>query len=101
MLKVTLSDYSVIYAKTIGEALEKAFKLGQNIRFIDQESKMKKRKYTYWRVLQQNGGYSWDDVEHFDVHNSTLKERKQTALEYIKNMPNYSYRWVDRRELNK
>lgn len=35
MLKVTLSDYSVIYAKTLGEALEKAFKLGQNIRFID------------------------------------------------------------------
>lgn len=35
MLKVTLSDYSVIYVKTIGEAMEKAFKLGQNIRFID------------------------------------------------------------------
>ena len=35
MLKVTLSDYTVIYAKTMGEALEKAFKLGQNIRFID------------------------------------------------------------------
>ena len=35
MLKVTLSDYSVIYVKTVGEALEKAFKLGQNIRFID------------------------------------------------------------------
>ena len=35
MLKVTLSDYSVIYAKTMGEALEKAFNLGQNIRFIN------------------------------------------------------------------
>ncbi len=35
MLKVTLSDYTVIYARTMGEALEKAFKLGQNIRFID------------------------------------------------------------------
>lgn len=35
MLKVTLTDYSVIYAKTIGEAMEKAFKLGQDIRFID------------------------------------------------------------------
>ena len=62
---------------------------------------MKKRKYTYWRVLQQNGGYDWDDVEHFDLHDSTLKQRKQTALEYVKNMPNYSYRWVSRRELNK
>ena len=35
MLKVTLTDYSVIYVKSMGEALEKAFKLGQNIRFID------------------------------------------------------------------
>ena len=35
MIKVTLSDYTVIYAKTVGEALEKVFKLGQNIRFID------------------------------------------------------------------
>lgn len=35
MLKVTLTDYSVIYAETIGEAMEKAFKLDQNIRFID------------------------------------------------------------------
>jgi len=35
MLKVTLSDYSVMYVKTIGEALEKSFKLGKNIRFID------------------------------------------------------------------
>ena len=35
MLKVTLSDYSVIYAKSIGEALEKAYKLGLNIRTIE------------------------------------------------------------------
>ena len=35
MLKVTLTDYTVIYTKTMGEALEKAFKLGQNIRFIN------------------------------------------------------------------
>ena len=62
---------------------------------------MKKRKYAYWKVLQQNGGYGWDDIDHFDLHDSTLKERKQAALEYIQNMPNYSYRWVDRRELNK
>lgn len=62
---------------------------------------MKKLKYTYWRVLQQNGGHGWDDIEYFDLHNSALKERKRTALEYIQNMPNYSYRWVDRRELNK
>ena len=35
MLKVTLTDYAVIYAQTIGEAMEKAFKMGQNIRFIE------------------------------------------------------------------
>ena len=35
MLKITLSDYTVIYAETIGEAMEKAFKLGQDIRFIE------------------------------------------------------------------
>lgn len=62
---------------------------------------MKQRKYTYWRVLQQNSGYGWDDIEHFDLRNSTLTERKQTALEYIQNMPNCSYRWIDRRELIK
>ena len=35
MLQVTLTDYTVIYCKSLGEALEKAYKLGQNIRFID------------------------------------------------------------------
>lgn len=35
MLKVTLTDYTVIYAQTIGEAMQKAFELGQDIRFID------------------------------------------------------------------
>lgn len=35
LLKVTLTDYLVIYAETIGEAMEKAFKLGQDIRFIE------------------------------------------------------------------
>lgn len=60
---------------------------------------MKQRKYTYWRVLQQNGGYGWDDVEHFDLHDSTVQQRKQALKEYKDNMSNYSYRWVDRKEL--
>ena len=51
--------------------------------------------------MQQNGGFGWDDIEYFDLHNSTLRERKLTSSEYVKNMPNYLYRWVDRRELNK
>lgn len=35
MLKVTLSDYSVVYAKTLGDALQIAYKKGLNIRFIE------------------------------------------------------------------
>ena len=35
MLKITLSDYTVIYAKTLGEALEKSFKLNKSIRYIE------------------------------------------------------------------
>ena len=35
MLKITLSDYSIIYVKSIGDALEKAHKLGLNIRIIE------------------------------------------------------------------
>ena len=60
---------------------------------------MKQRKYTYWRVLQQNGGYGWDDIEHFDLHDSTVQQRKQALKEYRENMSNYSYRWANRREL--
>lgn len=62
---------------------------------------MKQRKYTHWRILQQNGGYGWDDIEHFDMHNSTVSERKQALKEYRENMPNYGYRFINRRELNK
>ena len=35
MLKVTLENYQVIYVKTMGEALEQAFKLGQRIRNVE------------------------------------------------------------------
>lgn len=35
MLKVTLTDYTVIYATCLGDALDKAFKLKQDIRFIE------------------------------------------------------------------
>lgn len=35
LLKVTLTDYTVIYAKCLGDALDKAYKLGQDIRFIE------------------------------------------------------------------
>lgn len=35
MLKVTLSDYTVIYVKTISEAKNESIKLGKGIRFIE------------------------------------------------------------------
>lgn len=61
---------------------------------------MRQRKYTYLKVLQQNVGYGWDDVDCFDLHQSTVAERKQRLKEYRENQPNASYRWVERRELN-
>lgn len=35
MLQVTLSDYSIIYATCLGDALQKAFEKGLEIRRID------------------------------------------------------------------
>ena len=35
MLKVTLENYEVIYAKSIGEAMEIAHKKGQRIRKVE------------------------------------------------------------------
>lgn len=61
---------------------------------------MKQRKYKYLMVLQQDNGYGWDDVDCFDLHNSTTKERKQRMREYHENQPKANYRWVERRELN-
>ena len=37
MLKVTLENYEVIYAKSIGEAMEIAHKKGQRIRKVEGE----------------------------------------------------------------
>jgi hypothetical protein len=58
-------------------------------------------KYTYYRVLQSNYGYGWDDVEHFDLADSTVKERKQVMKEYRENQPSAAHRFISRRELNK
>lgn len=58
-------------------------------------------KYKYYRVLQSNFGYGWDDVMHFDLANSTVKERKQALKEYRLNQTNAQHRFIERRELNK
>ena len=62
---------------------------------------MKQPKYTYFKVLQSNHGYGWDDVEFFDLKDSDIKERKQALKEYRENQPNASHRFIERRELNK
>ena len=61
---------------------------------------MKKTKYTYWRILQSNHGYGWDDVEHFDLAHSTIQERKKAMREYRTEQPQAQHRFIDRRELN-
>ncbi len=58
-------------------------------------------KYTYYRVLQSNCGYGWDDVMHFNLADSTVKERKKAMKEYRENQPNIAHRFINRRELNK
>lgn len=58
-------------------------------------------KYTYYKVLQSNHGYGWDDVMHFNLADSTIKERKQAIKEYRDNQPNAAHRFIYRRELNK
>lgn len=60
---------------------------------------MKQSKFIYWRVLQSNHGYGWDDVEHFNLSDSTLRERKQAIAEYRTNQPKAQHRFIDRREL--
>lgn len=60
---------------------------------------MRQRKYTYLKVLQQNVGYGWDDVDSFDMRTSTMAERRQRLIEYLENQPRANYRWVERREL--
>ena len=60
---------------------------------------MKQSKFIYWRVLQSNHGYGWDDVMYFNLADSTLKERKQAMKEYRTNQPKTQHRFIDRREL--
>jgi len=58
-----------------------------------------KRKYVYLRVLQQYTSCGWEDVDCFDVNNSTVLERKQSMRAYKENQPEYAYRFINRREL--
>lgn len=57
-------------------------------------------KYTYYKVLQSNFGYGWDDVEFFNLADSTMKEHKQAMKEYRDNQPNAQHRLISRRVLN-
>lgn len=67
----------------------------------------KARKYNYEIVIQQLGVNGWDDVEYFEADSTfymTIPERqrlKMAMVSYQTNQPQYSFRSIRRRSLNK
>ena len=62
---------------------------------------MKKKKYTYWSILQGNYGYGWDDLIWYDRSKpEQIAEIKYDLKSYRKNQPG-AYRIIRRRELNR
>ena len=56
-------------------------------------------KYTYYKVLQSNSGYGWDDEVFYDKSNKEqLKELKDDIKAY--RAENIQIRVIERRELN-
>ena len=56
-------------------------------------------KYTYYKVLQSNSGYGWDDEVFYDKsHKEQLKELKEDIKAY--RAENIQIRVIERRELN-
>ena len=60
---------------------------------------MKTTKYTYYKVLQSNSGYGWDDEV---FYNKSNKEQMKEPREDIKayRAENIRTRVIERRELN-
>ena len=60
---------------------------------------MKTTKYTYYKVLQSNGGYGWDDEVFYDKSNKEqMKELREDIKAY--RAENIRTRVIERRELN-
>ena len=56
-------------------------------------------KYTYYKVLQSNSGYSWDDEVLYDKSNKEqMKELREDIKAY--RAENIQIRVIERRELN-
>ena len=56
-------------------------------------------KYTYYKVLQSNSGYGWDDEVSYDKSNKEqLKELREDIKAY--RAENIQIRVIERRELN-
>ena len=56
-------------------------------------------KYTYYKVLQSNSGYGWDDEVFYDKSNKEqLKELREDIKAY--RAENIQIRVIERRELN-
>ena len=56
-------------------------------------------KYTYYKVLQSNSGYSWDDEVLYDKSNKEqMKELREDIKPY--RAENIQIRVIERRKLN-
>lgn len=56
-------------------------------------------KYTYYKVLQSNSGYGWDDEVFYNKRDKTqLKELREDIKAY--RAENIQIRVIERRELN-
>ena len=61
--------------------------------------KTRANKYTYYKVMQSNSGYGWDDEVLYDKSDKEqLKELKEDIKAY--RAENIQIRVIERRELN-
>ena len=68
-------------------------------RLKERDMKTTANKYTYYKVLQSNSGYGWDDEVLYDKSNKEqLKELREDIKAY--RSENIQIRVIERRELN-
>jgi hypothetical protein len=67
---------------------------------------MNTNKYTYYKVIQQNWGYGWDDVDFYEVNSQNFFNTKEERQAYKENLRLYREnqpvptRVIFRKELN-
>ena len=68
-------------------------------RLKERDMRTTANKYTYYKVLQSNSGYGWDDEVLYDKSNKEqLKELREDIKAY--RAENIQIRVIERRELN-